>query len=565
MVNDKRLEGISDLRDESDRDGIRVVIELKRDALPDLVLNNLYQKTALQVNFAGNMVTLTQNGTQPSKINLKEAIQSFIQFRFETIRRRSKYQLQRLQTRDHIVLGLIEALRRIDEIIAITKTSNNSNEALQRIMALRSSNGTNEGTAVGVFSAEQAESILSLTLRRLTSFEEKKLNEEHEDLTHRIQNLEKILKEEKEVYKIMKAESLQLKKKYGKPRQSTIINNEAKELSQEDLVPNEQSIIILTESGYIKRIPLTTFEAQSRGGRGKAGAKLSNEEDAVAHFISCKDHDSLIFFSDSGIAYGLKAYQVPLSSRTAKGAPIPQVLTIKSDEKITSIFAVDEFKDNEFIILLSQNGIVKKIPLNSLSKISARGLVVTRIGEDDCLRWARRCTEKDEIVIGTKNGFAGRFSTEEIPTRGRATRGSKCMSIRKGDTIAGCDVVNAVDVSNTTQVILVTNKGYGKKVDLSDLSIGSRKRKGAYVIKFKSKLSDGEGEGDHLRSIRISSSEEDELVLSTAKGTVTRLRVNDIGTKSRRSSGVKLQNIPPGDFLSTVDIVCVSRESEGPI
>ncbi len=306
-----------------------------------------------------------------------------------------------------------------------------------------------------------------MTLRRLTSFEEKKLNEEHEDLTHRIQNLEKILKEEKEVYKIMKAESLQLKKKYGKPRQSTIINNEAKELSQEDLVPNEQSIIILTESGYIKRIPLTTFEAQSRGGRGKAGAKLSNEEDAVAHFISCKDHDSLIFFSDrsvmflnfwldhitailylSGIAYGLKAYQVPLSSRTAKGAPIPQVLTIKSDEKITSIFAVDEFKDNEFIILLSQNGIVKKIPLNSLSKISARGLVVTRIGEDDCLRWARRCTEKDEIVIGTKNGFAGRFSTEEIPTRGRATRGSKCMSIRKGDTIAGCDVVNAVDVSS---------------------------------------------------------------------------------------------------------------------
>jgi len=349
LVNDKKLEGISDLRDESDRDGIRVVIELKRDAVPSVVQNNLYKKTQLQTTFSGNSLALVNDGKQPQRITLRENLDIFIKFRFETLRRRSSNQLEKLKTRDHVVLGLIKALSRIDDIISVIRKSKDKDNKDAKEIFMSPEYG---------LSSEQVESILGLRLSRLSGLEEKKLKEEHDDLTKQIEYLNKVMSDDNLVYGIMEEETKALKAKHAVPRKSVLWQEEAA-LSDIDLINNERSVMIMTHSGYIKRIPADEFQAQSRGGRGKAGTKLSSEEDTVSHFFSCNDHDAVLFITDKGIAYSIKAFQVPKASRHAKGVPLPQVLPISSEETVTSVIPIDTFGENEYLVLLTSGGFVK--------------------------------------------------------------------------------------------------------------------------------------------------------------------------------------------------------------
>lgn len=547
LVNDKKIDGISDLRDESDRDGIRVVIELKRDANPDVVQNNLFKKTALQTAFAGNMLALVDEGKQPQRLTLKKCLDLFIDFRFQTVRRRTSNQLKKLENREHIVQGLLIALDRVDEIIAMIRQSKDSASA----KAVLCGEGYNLSNA-------QTDAILALRLSRLTTMESSKLEEEHRQLKEDIGKLRVIMQQDNQVFDIIRTETLALKKKFAIPRR-TLIVEEKPTLEMEDLVENGRSVVMVMQSGYIKRIPLDEFEAQSRGGRGRNGAKLATDQDRVAHFFSCNDHDSIIFVSANGRGYQTVAHQIPQASRTAKGTPIPSVLSMAGDDKITVVLPVDKWTDDRYLILLTKNGIVKRSSLNMFKNtVRNNGIRMMNVEEGDETGWARLADAGDELLLATKNGFATRFSIDDLRERsGRNTKGVRAIKLREGDEVADVDVLKrssigtGADGSTDTRFLVVTSKGIGKLIPVDESGITSTKRgaKGMIAIKFK------EGPGtDTVNSIRAINPD-DEVAFSTSKGIVIRQSAAEIPSQSRTAKGVKLQKLPKDDFIIMVDVL----------
>ncbi len=345
MVNEKRLEGISDIRDESDRDGMRIVIELRRDAYPQVVLNNLYKQTPLQSNFGANMLALVRS--EPQLLSLKKFLTVFLEFREECITRRTQYQLRKAQERDHLLQGLLIALANLDAVIRLIRGAADSSIARQELM---SGYGLSES---------QADAILQMQLRRLTALEAEKIEREHEDLQIQITDLLDILANRARILEIIELEVLQLKTKFASPRR-TVIEAFEGEIGDIDLIANEQSVILVTEQGYIKRMPVSTFEAQSRATRGRAGARIK-EDDAVEHFFACNDHDSILFFSDRGVVFALKAYQIPLGSRTSRGVPVVQLLPITREEKVTSVIPVSVFSEDEYLVMMTNLGFIKRL------------------------------------------------------------------------------------------------------------------------------------------------------------------------------------------------------------
>lgn len=344
LVNDKKIDGISDIRDESDRDGMRVVIELKRDAYPRVVLNNLYKQTTLQANFGANILALVNS--EPQLLTLKKYLEVFLDFRIETITRRTQYELRKAEERDHLLQGLLIALDNLDAIIQLIRQAADTPAAKQELIE-------NHG-----LSEVQSDAILQMQLRRLTALEAQKIEQEHEELLLKIADLQDILAKRERILEIIETEALEIKERYATPRR-TIIELAEGELDDTDLIANEKAIILLTEQGYIKRMPVNTFEAQSRATRGKSGTKMK-EDDGVEHFLSCCDHDSILFFTQRGVVYCLSAYQIPIGSRIARGVPVVQMLPIPRDEKVTSIVAVSEFTDDEFLVMLTKGGYIKK-------------------------------------------------------------------------------------------------------------------------------------------------------------------------------------------------------------
>jgi DNA gyrase subunit A len=505
LVNDKKLEGISDLRDESDRDGIRVVVELKRDAVPALVQNNLFKKTSLQWAFSGNMLALVDDGKQPQRITLRDSLNIFIAYRFKTLRRRASYQLVKLRARLHIAEGLLVALRRIDDVILLVKGSKDQSAA--RIALTSSEYG---------LSTDQAEAILGLRLGRLTALEEKKLQDEQTELAREIGHLEGFMMDDKSVFGLLQKETLALKKQFAVPRRSELCIDESS-LTEEDLVANVRSVIMMTNSGYIKRLPIEEFEAQSRGGKGKAGARLSTDDDSVSHFFSCNDHDSILFATDKGVAYSVKAYQIPLGSRIAKGVPLPQVLPIGQNEQVTSVIPIESYtREDEHLVLMTSQGYVKKTPLKAFQNISARGLIIISLGDGDSLRWARISRPREEVLVATRDGFASRFRTGDLTSTSRTSRGVRALKLREGDVMADIDIIKqslarpageiegegegdvVEKVHEETEIeliagkknkkdkkkkdddeyfiLMVTEKGYGKRIALDEFKI---QKKGA--------------------------------------------------------------------------------------
>jgi DNA gyrase subunit A len=580
LVNDKRIDGISDIRDESDRDGMRIVIELKRDAYPRVVLNNLYKQTPLQSNFGANMLALVNS--EPQTLNLKRFLSVFLDFRILSIERRTRYELRKAQERDHLLQGLLIALSRLDAIIVLIRHAPDAPTAKGELI-----------TTYGL-SEVQADAILQMQLRRLTALEADKIRLEHDDLQVKISDLEDILARRERVLEIIETEISQIKTSFATPRRTVITHGEG-DIDDIDLIANEKAIILVTEQGYIKRMPVNTFESQSRATRGKAGAKVK-DDDTIEHFLTCCDHDSILFFSDRGVVYCLRAYQIPVSSRTSRGTPIVQMLPIPKEEKITSIVPVDEFSSEEYLVMLTKGGNIKKTVLEAFSHIRANGLIAISLEEGDQLRWVRRARVEDSIIIGSRQGMAIHFrcTHDQLRPLGRATRGVKSMKLKNKDELIGMDILPAaildtlatviegeseeieetaeteeivetaeiaeienseeiVEVSNASStgpwVLVITMGGYGKRVPVSQFRLQNRAGQGLMATKFKNRKTK-----DKLATLRIVNSDE-EIMMATNRGIIIRQAVNAISIQSRSATGVRVQRLDEDDAITGVAIV----------
>ncbi|HEY9623582.1 MAG TPA: DNA topoisomerase (ATP-hydrolyzing) subunit A [Crinalium sp.] len=563
MVNERRLEGIADIRDESDRDGMRIVIELRRDAYPRVVLNNLYKQTPIQANFGVNMLALV-NG-EPQLLSLKQFLEVFLDFRIETITRRTRYELRKAEERDHLLQGLLIALSNLDAIIALIRHAADVPTAKQELI---STYGLSEA---------QADAILQMQLRRLTALEAEKIQQEHNDLQAKITDLEDILARRERILQIIETEAAQLKATHSTPRR-TVIEQIEGELGDVDLIANEQAIILLTEQGYIKRMPVSAFESQNRATRGKAGTRMK-EDDGVEHFLTCNDHDSVLFFSNRGVVYCLRAYQIPTGSRTSRGIPIVQMLPIPRDEKITSIVSVTEFTSNEYLVMLTQKGYIKKTELSAFSNIRTNGLIAISLEEGDQLRWVRLACAEDSITIGSRKGMAIHFRAnhEQLRPLGRPTRGVRAMSLREGDELISMDILPsqvadmvervAPTVDTETEeleevptgqgpwVLVITTGGLGKRVPVSQFRLQNRAGMGLRAIKFRKAE-------DKLAALLVVN-EVDEIILITNRGIIIRQAVNAISCQSRAATGVRVQRLDEDDAIAAVALVPPTNGEEG--
>jgi DNA gyrase subunit A len=567
LVNDKKIDGISDIRDESDRTGMRIVIELKRDAFPKVVLNNLYKQTPLQNNFGANMLALVNN--EPQLLRLSQFLGVFLDFRVEVITRRTRYQLQKAQERDHLLQGLLIALANLDAVINLIRAATDT--ATAKIDLVTSFE----------LSETQADAILQMQLRRLTALEADKIKAEHEQLVATIADLEDILAHQFRIYAIIKQELSEIRNIHATPRRTEIVQGEG-DLDDIDLIANEQVVILQTQQGYIKKMLLNTFEAQNRATRGKAAAKMK-EDDIVEHFLTCCDHDNVLFFSDRGVVYLVNAYQIASSSRNARGVPIVQLLPINKEEKITSMVAVSEFTEDEYLVMLTKKGFIKKTQLSAFSNIRSNGLIAISLSEGDELRWVRLAKEEDSIVIGSGRGMAIHFqaSEEQLRSLGRTAKGVKSMKLRSGDEIISMDILPSQIVSNlevgededdedlhesedlSTEtdsanqapwLLAITSGGFGKRVPVSRFRLQRRAGIGLRAIRFRKS-------NDELVALHVVNPE-DEFMIVTSRGIIIRCSVEAISLQSRNASGVRVQKLDEDDAIAAVALVPPSEEAE---
>ena len=561
LVNDKKLEGISDIRDESDRDGMRIVIELRRDAYPQVVLNNLFKLTPLQSNFSAYMLALVKG--EPVLLTLRKMLEVFLDFRVETIERRTRYLLRKAEERDHILLGLLIALDNLDAIIALIRSAADTATARSQLMDQFGLTDT------------QADAILQMQLRRLTALEADKIRLEHEDLLAKITDYNDILARKERVFGLITDELGVIRSRYDSPRRTEILDVEGG-LEDIDLIANERSVVLLTENGYLKRMPVSEFEATSRGTRGKAGTRTQGEE-AVRLFISCNDHDSLLLFSDRGVVYTVPAYRVPLCSRAAKGTPIVQLLPIPREEQITSLLAVSEFAEDAVLVMLTSGGFIKRTRLSAFANIRSNGLIAISLEEGDALCWVRLAQPGDSVLIGSRNGITIHFrlSDEELRPLGRTARGVRAMNLRPGDQLVSMDVLpveladrvegsaadaveeeegDEVAASEGPWVLVASASGLGKRVPVDQFRLQKRAGMGLRAIKFRR-------DGDVLVGLKVLGSGE-ELLLVSEKGVIVRMRADAVPQQSRAATGVRLQRLDSGDRLAEVVLVPPAADEE---
>ena len=561
LVNEKKLEGISDIRDESDRDGMRIVIELKRDAYPQVVLNNLFKITPLQNNFSANILALV-NG-EPVTLSLRRMLDVFLDFRIETIRRRTAFLLRKAEERDHILEGLLLALTSLDEIINLIRSAKDTSSAKDHLQTKHE------------LSPVQADAILQMQLRRLTALEADKIKDEHEELINKIKELKGILNDKNKILDIILDELNTIDKKFSSPRKTEILNLGGG-LDDIDLIANERSVVLLTETGYLKRMPVNEFESTSRGSRGKAGTK-NQGDDEVKLFISCNDHDTLLLFSDRGVAYALPAYRVPFSSRTAKGTPSVQLLPIPREEKITSLLSVESFDNENFLLMLTKGGFIKRTPLSAFSKIRSNGLIAISLEEGDALTWVRLSSEGDSVLIGSSQGMTIHFRLDQNELRplGRTARGVKSMNLRNGDELVSMDVLTSelverlsslednddkpleekeTNLTDGPWVLVASSFGLGKRVPVTQFRLQKRAGMGLRAIKFRIK-------GDLLVGLKVLGKGE-EIILVTEKGVIVRTNADKISQQSRAATGVRLQRLDEGDHLAEVVLVPHEQNEE---
>lgn len=527
LVRDKKLEGISDLRNESDREGMRLVIELKRDAKPDVVLRNMYKHTQLQTTFGVNMLALVKN--QPRLLNIVDVLSEFIEHRVEVIVRRTQFLLNKAEARAHILAGLMIAIGDMDNIIKLIRSANSTEEAREKLTTNYS------------LDELQANAILEMQLRRLTGLEREKINGEHSELMVKIAEYNTILANRSRVLEIIKVELLEVKEKYGDVRKTTIMPDENDEFSIEELTPNDAMAVFITKQGYIKRIALDTFQRQSRATRGK-GAIKTRDEDDVTHFFTAGMHSKVLFFTSKGRAYGLKVYDLPEGGRTAKGLAIINLLALEQDETVTAVLPVTDFSSGQYLIMLTKQGWIKKIELTNFDSIRRNGIIAIGLEDNDYLGWVMSTTDQDDLLIGTSLGMAIRFPVKDLRPLGRTARGVTAMKMRAGDEIV--DFSTLPNNDHTADVLIITNDGFGKRTNVAEFRSQNRGGIGLISTKFKNAKS------------RVTNTcivtENDELMVVSANGVVVRLRAGEISRQSRMATGVRMQNLDENDYVASV-------------
>ncbi len=542
LVNDKKIEGIADIKDESDRKGMRIVYYLKRDAVPNVVLNKLYKYTALQSSFSVNNIALV-NG-RPQQLNLRDLIHHFVDHRHDVVVRRTQYELRKAEERAHILEGLLIALDHLDEIIALIRGSRTPDEARTGLME------NYDLTEI------QARAILDLRLQKLTGLERDKIKEEYSELMERITYFKRILNEEDLRMKIIKDELLEIKEKYGDERR-TEIEFAGGDVSIEDMIPDEEVVITISHAGYIKRTPLTEYKKQGRGGVGHRGVQ-TRDEDFVEHIFVATNHNYMLFFTEWGRCYWLRVYEIPEGGKSSKGRAIQNLINIPSDDKVRAFINTGDLKDEDYIntnyiVMVTKKGVIKKTSLEAYSRPRINGINAITIREGDMLLEARLTSGKDEILMAVKSGKAIRFNEEKVRPMGRNASGVRGVSLAdENDELVGMVTVNPED--ETTSILVVSDKGYGKRSPLDDYRITNRGGKGVKTLNVTDKTGD-------LVAIKAVT-DEDDLMIINKSGVMIRTGVSELRIMGRATQGVRLINLKNSDKIASVAKVPATEEEE---
>lgn len=527
LVKEKKIEGISDLRDESDRKGMRIVIELKKDADMDLLKNQLFKQTRLQDSFSILLLALDKN--QPKTHTLRDLIHKYVEHRKEVVVRRTEYDLAKAEDRAHVLEGLLIALEDIDKVIALIKKSESANDAKEKLVSNYE------------LSEVQSQAILEMKLQKLARLESNKIKEEYDELQEKIKRYKEILADENEVLKIIKHESEELKEKHGDERKTEIEEEEYEDFEYEDLIPEEETVVTVSNQGYVKRAGLESYKTQKRGGVGVIGAG-HKEEDFTKNVFVTSTHSYLLVFTDKGKVHWIKAYRIPESSRYGKGKAIVNLLEIEKDEKITTIIPVREFTKDKYLLAATKNGVVKKTSLDAYSRPRRTGIRAITLDEGDEVISVRQTEGDSEVLITTNKGMACKFNEKDARAMGRTSRGVRGIKLGKDDKVIGMTLVDS-----ETEVLTLTRKGYGKRTKSSEYRLINRGGKGVRNVNVTAK------NGDVVSVEAVKGHEE--LMLSTRKGMMVRTQVSDISVIGRNTQGVRVVRLREGDeLISTAKI-----------
>ncbi|MEL7569365.1 MAG: DNA gyrase subunit A [Eubacteriaceae bacterium] len=533
LVKEKKIEGISDIRDESNREGMRIAIDLKKDISSQIILNLLYKYTQMQETFGVILLALVNN--EPKVLNLKEILYYYLEHQKEILIRRTKYDLEKAEERAHILEGLRIALENIDEVVEIIKTSKDVSEARTRLIE-----------RFGL-SEKQSQAILDMRLQRLTALETEKIESEYKQLLKLIEELTMLLGSEKLILDVIKKELIEIKEKFNNKRR-TVFADDAEEMTMDDFIEKEDIVITLTHVGYIKRISADTYSAQKRGGKGIT-ALSTRENDFIQNLFTTSTKHFLLFFTNKGRVYRLKAYEIPEASRTARGMAIVNILQMQPDEKITEVFPVEKFEEGQYLLMATAKGLIKKTSLNEYDTSRKTGIIGINLDDDDELIGVKLTSGEDEVVMGTQNGYAIRFAEEEVRPIGRSAKGVKGISLRQNDTVIGMDIAD-----DSKYILCVSENGYGKLTAIKHYRKQNRAGKGMLTYNITAKT----GELVGFNSI----GKEEDLMMINNQGIAIRLEVNNISSMGRAAQGVRLQRLKDDEKVVTIAKMIAAEEEE---
>jgi DNA gyrase subunit A len=538
LVKDKKITGISDLRDESARGGVRIVVDLKKDSYPKKVLNQLYKLTPLQSSFHFNMLALV-DGIQPRVLGVQDILHEYIKHRVSVIRRRTEYELRKAKERAHVLEGLKIALDHIDEVIATIRASQTSDEAQTKLMERFS------------LSEIQARAILAMQLRTLAGLERKKIEDELAELLKLIEKLESILASDAKILKIIKDELLEVKKNFGDERRTKVVPQELGKMSDEDLVPDEQVVVTLTSANYIKRSQINDYRKQNRGGKGKRGMS-TREEDVIEHVVNASTHDFLLFFTNKGRVFRLKTYEVPAVGLNAKGVALVNLLQLQPEETVSSVINVSKQTNGGHLFMCTVRGVVKKTPFEQYQNVRSSGLIAINLDEGDELKWIRMTNSDNEIIISTSQGQAIRFHEKDVRPMGRAARGVRGIRLRGGDCVIGMDIVE-----EGSSIFVISESGYGKRTKVSQFTPHARGGVGIRSAVVNTKTG-------QLIGVKSLVDDTQEVIIISSQGQTIRLGLKDIPALGRATQGVRIMRLNDKDkvvSLALVDKAPVDEEA----
>jgi DNA gyrase subunit A len=534
LVHDKKIVGISDLRDESDRRGMRIVIELKREAQPKSVLNQLFKHTALQSSYSINMLALVEN--QPRVLSLELVLRHFVEYRRLIIRRRTEFDLRRARERAHILEGLKIALDNLDEVIALIRKSQTQDSAQKNLMS--------RFTLTEI----QARAILAIQLARLAAMERKKIVDEYTEVLKTIARLEDLLASPKKIDGVIKDELKELRDKYGDPRRTRIVAQEIGEFSEEDLVPDEQVVVTMTRKSYIKRIPSATYKPQRRGGKGIIGM-VTRDADEIERLFVTNTHDNILFFTNRGRVFQLRVYEVPDASRIAKGTPVVNLVQLDPDESVQTVLTIPHGKIDGYLVMATRNGTVKRTSLDQFKNVRRNGLRAITLDDGDELAWVEDGSGDEDIMLVTRDGYFIRFDQEQVRPMGREAAGVKGIKLRSDDAVIRMDLVD----SKSKHLFVITEKGYGKRSPLTEYKVQRRGGLGATAAKLSNKTG-------QMIGARVVGDQDEEVIMMSVQGLVTRTGVRNIRQTGRGTQGVIVMRLNKGDSVTSMATLGPAQE-----